>query len=138
MLCNDCVDSLCGIKQFADSCIVVESVDDVGNVLAHINVNVPGLFQKTGTAVYQVGGKYLGDGTVSISLIELLKAIGEETKGGECEDSLSASLLELRANVQHGLAGGDHIVNDDNVLVVKILTEVLVSLDGVLPLITTE
>ena len=132
MLVDESVDLLDGVEDVADRLVVVEGVDDVGNVLAHTYLNVPGLVCKLGIVIDEVGGKDLVDDTFLISLIKALKTVGEEAEGSEVEDSLCAALLDLLCNVEERVAGGDHIVNDDNVLAGKILTEVFVCYDGVL------
>ena len=68
MLVHKSVDTLDGIEKVADGCIVVERIDYVGYVLAHIYLNVPLSAVKLGTAVNQIGGKYSCKYTVGICL----------------------------------------------------------------------
>lgn len=131
MLVEKLVDTLCGVEKVADGLIVVKGIDDVSNVLGKVNLLVPLALKKLGRAVNKVGGEDFIEETIFISLIHLLKAVAEETEGGEYKDAVSTSLLKLLCNVDNGTTGGDHIVNYDNVLSGKIATEELVRLDGV-------
>ena len=132
MLLDKSVDLLDGVKNEADRLVVVEGIDDVGNVLAHAYLNVPLLLCQSGVVIDEVGGKDLIDDTVLVSLIEALKTVGKESEGGKSINSLRAALLDLLCNVEERVTGGDHIVNDDDVLAVKILAEIFVSNYGVL------
>ena len=120
------------IKKVADSLIVVKSINDICNVLAHINLRVPLSCKELRLSVNKVGSEDSCKYAISVSLIDSLVAVAEETEGGEYEDSLSALVLKLLSNVKNGLAGGDHIINDDNILALNVSAEVLVSYDGVL------
>ena len=137
VLVDERVDLLDGIEDEADRLVVVESIDDVGNVLAHTYLNIPRLGSKLGIVIDEVGGEDLIDDTFLVSLIEALKTVGKESEGGKVEDSLCTALLDLLCNVKERVAGGDHIVNDDNVLARQILTEVFVRDDGVLAVYDT-
>ena len=104
MLIEKSMDSLDRIKKLADCFVVVQRVDNVGNVLTHIYLNVPILSVKLGAAVNEVSGKYLINNSVSVCLIELIKAVGEETEGSEGKYSLSASFLYLCCNRKYSLS----------------------------------
>ena len=51
-----------------------------------------------------------------IGLVKLRKACGEDAEGGADEDTARIALVQLSGDLQGGVAGGDHIVNDDDVL----------------------
>ena len=131
MLLHQSLDALYGIEQRADRCIVVERVDQVCYVLTHIYLDEPVSGRELGTAVNEVGGEHLIKYALLCANVKLLNALGEQTKGAEAEYAVCALLLELLANVKHRLTRRDHIVNDDRILAVEILSEVLVCLDGV-------
>ena len=86
MLVHNVMDTLNRIEKTTDGMIVVQCVDNVSYILAHINLAVPRLVLETGTAIDQVGGKDLIDNTFLIRLIKLFKALSEKAKGGEAED----------------------------------------------------
>ena len=88
------------IEKVAYSSVVVKSVDYVRNVLAHINVNEPITVGDLRVAIGQVGCEDLVDNIILVSLGELIGTVGEETKGGKCEDALNTLLLELICNVE--------------------------------------
>ena len=125
------VDTVVRSKKSADAFVVVESVDDVRNVLTHINLCIPRSCKKLGSAVNEVCCEDLIEQAFLIRLIELLKAGCKETEGFKYEDSLCALLLDLHGNVDNGFAGSDHIVDDNNILACNIVTQILVSLDGI-------
>ena len=110
---------------------MVERLYNVGNVLGHVNLHKPVLFCQLGAAVNQVGGQYAVDQTGLVSLVELVAAVGEQTERSASKYALGTSVLELGCYVKQRFARGDHVVHDQHVLAVQILTEVLVSLDGI-------
>ena len=57
MLFHKALDALYRIEQGADCSIVVERIDQICNVFAHIDLDVPRLGCKLGTAINQVGGE---------------------------------------------------------------------------------
>ena len=120
------------IEKMADGLIVVKRIDYIRNVLAHINLGVPLSLKKLWSSVYKICGEDSGEYTVSIRLVDSLVSVAEKTKGGEYKDSLSALILELLRNIKYGLARGNHIVYDNNVLAFNISAKVLVRNDGVL------
>ena len=97
---DEIMDAFNGIEQIADGLVMVEGIDDICNVLAHINLNVPLLGEQFGRTVDKVCGEDLVKDTVLICSIDFLKAIGEETEGFEDEDTLCALLLELNSDIE--------------------------------------
>ena len=59
VLLKESGDTLVGLEQLADGVVVVEGINNVGNVFAHIDLNVPGLLADLGLTVYQVRGEDL-------------------------------------------------------------------------------
>ena len=110
---------------------MVQSINDVSDVLTHIAVDVPFSLKQFRSLVDQVGGQYLIDDAVLISLGELVQTVGEETKSGEDEDLICLALLQSSGNFQHAFAGGDHIINDDHILALYAGAQELMSYDGV-------
>jgi len=131
VLIKKLMDALGGIKEIADSLIVVESVDYVSNVLGKVNLAVPLALKKLGGAIDKVGGEDAVKEAFLVCLIHLLKTVAEKTEGSKYEDAVCTSLLKLLCNVDNGASRGDHIVNDDNVLTGEIAAKKLVSLNGV-------
>ncbi len=77
ILCHHLLDSFAGIQKIADGGVVVQGIDDVGDIFAHITVDVPGPLQQFRGLVDQVGGEHLVDQTVFGGLIELVQSAGE-------------------------------------------------------------
>ena len=125
------MDSLNGVKEVADSAVVVEGIDDVCNVFAKVNLYIPLLLLKLFRTIDKVGGEYLVKVTLLVRLVDNFKTVAEKTEGNEYEYALSTFFLELRCDLNNRVAGGDHIVNDDNVLTFDIFTEIFVSFDRV-------
>ena len=44
----------------------------------------------------------------------ILKSVGEQTEGSAYNDAFCLALFEGAAGVQHALAGGDHVIDDEN------------------------
>ena len=114
MLVHQRMNTLCRIQQAADRSIVIQGVDQVCNILAHIDFRIPRSGKQLWTTVGQVCGKDTVDQAIRMRLIELIAPLRKEAKGSEVEDSLSALCLQLQCNVDQGITGSDHIINDDD------------------------
>ena len=77
---------------------MVQSINDVSNVLTHITVDIPLSLKQFRSLVDEVGSQYLIDDAVLISLVELVQTVGEETKSGEDEDLICLALLQSSGN----------------------------------------
>ncbi len=110
------LDSVVRIQKVTDGYVVVQSVDEQSDVLAHIAVYIIRAAQELRSLVYQVGGKELRHEAVLIGLVELSQAVGEQGEGAEDKDAVSAAALQFLHNLDHALAGGNHIVHDDHIL----------------------
>jgi hypothetical protein len=95
MLIYQRMDALCRIKQTADGSVVIERVDQICHVLAHIDLGVPRLGQKLGTTVGQIGRENTINNAIGVRLIELIATFREQAEGGEAEDSSGTLVLEL-------------------------------------------
>ena len=60
---------------------MVQSIDDVSDVFAHITVYIIRFLKKLRCLVYQVGGQDAVDQTVLIVLVKLLQSVGKQTEG---------------------------------------------------------
>ena len=56
---------------------MVQSIDDVSNVLTHITVDIPLSLKQFRSLVDQVGGQNLVDNAVLVSLVELVQTVGD-------------------------------------------------------------
>ena len=120
------------VEKMAYCSVVVEGIDYVSHVLAHINLGVPISCKKLGGSVNEVGGEYLVNYALLVGLVDIIKTVAEQTEGSKGEDTVSTLLLELSCYVDNRVTGGNHIVYDNNVLARYLTAEILVSNDGVL------
>ena len=95
---------------------MVDGSDEISGVLRQINIKVPGALQQLWLAVGQVGAQHSLDDTVIVGFVELIQTGSEQREGGAGKDVLGTAHLQLIADVQHGLAGGDDVVGDEDVL----------------------
>lgn len=93
VFCDDTLDPLVGIQQVADGGIVVQGIDDIGDVFAHVAADVPLPLEKFRGLVDQVGGEDAVDDPLFIGLVKLVQAVGEEAESGKDEDVSRLSLL---------------------------------------------
>ena len=91
------------VKKMRDSSVVVESIDNVSHVLAHINLCIPLAGEKLGSSVNEVSGEYAIDNTVAVCLVHIFKTVTEKTEGREYEDTLCTLFLKLIGNVNYGI-----------------------------------
>ena len=99
---------------------MVQSINDVSNVLTHITVDIPLSLKQFRSLVDQVGGQNLVDNAVLVSLVELVQTVGEEAEGGEYEDLVGFyAPSEQRQLPKHAFTGGDHIIDNDHILALQ-------------------
>ena len=122
VLLHKIVDSLHGVKKRADRVVMIECVDDVRHVLAHIDLAIPRSLDQTRAMIDKIGGKDLVNKAICVSLVKLIKALGKETEGSKVEDPLYALLLELASNVDERLTRGDHVIHDNRILARKVFS----------------
>ena len=100
--------------------------------LGHGCFHIIGSGQKLRCPVIQIGGHHFINIAFFIILIKFLQAIGEQTEGYTYEDTFGAAFFDLTCHIQHAFAGGDHIINDDSIFSVQIISKKFVSNDRVL------
>lgn len=111
--------------------IMVDGSDEISGVLRQINIKVPGALQQLRLAVGQVGAQHSLDDAVIVGFVELIQTGSEQREGGTGKDVLGTAHLQLIADVQHGLAGSDNIIGNEDVLTLDILAQVFMGNNGV-------
>ena len=128
---QELVDAVHRVQQVADGLVVVQGVHDVGDILGHIHGDVPLPMEQLRRAVDQVGGEDPVDFAPLVGGVELCQTLAEQAEGCEDEDAAGAHLFQLSGDVQHRLAGGDHVVGDDQVLPGHVVAQEFVGHNGV-------
>lgn len=131
VLAYQSLDSVIGIQESGDGIVVIQGVDDIGDVLAHSAADVVVAGEELFALVHQIGGDDLVDDPVRDGLVESGHTLGEEAEGGDDEDSVRPAALELRGDIDHGLAGSDHVVDDPDILALDGSAQEFVGYDGV-------
>ena len=90
MLFYKVMDTLGRLKEIAYCFVMVESVDNICDILAHINLNIPIARTELRSTVYKVGSEDLIEKSVLVRLIKLGKSVREETESLEDKYSLGA------------------------------------------------
>ena len=104
VLIKNLVNSVSLVKKMADCSVVVECINDICNVLAHINLGVPVSCKKLGSSVNEVGGKDLINNSLLVSLVKLIIAVSEQTEGCKHEYTLCTLFLKLLCYVNNRVA----------------------------------
>ena len=112
--------------------VMIHKINDGCQELAHIGLGIIGPGVKLRRLIGEVGGDYPVEPAVFIGLVEGLKAIGEQSEGTADENTLGIHFLQLSGGIQHAFSGGNHIVNNDNVLSVNAVSQEFMGDDGVL------
>jgi len=110
---------------------MVDGSDEISGVLRQINIKVPGALQQLRLAVGQVGAQHSLDDAVIVGFVELIQTGSEQRESGAGKDVLGTAHLQLIADVQHGLAGSDNIIGNEDVLTLDILAQVFMGNNGV-------
>ena len=111
--------------------LLITSGNDISREFAHIRADEPRFRHKFGGGIGQVSGYYAVKQTFLVSVAEFFQAAGEQTEGGDQEDTASAEFLQFFGNGQHRLAGGDDVVGYHNVQPFDGVADVFVGDDGV-------
>ena len=82
-----------GRQSLSNGNIVVEGVDNGGNVFAHICLQIPRPIQKLFRTIVQVGCNDIVNVTFFIELVKFLQSVGKQTKGAADDDLGSLALL---------------------------------------------
>ena len=128
---QDFLDAFYRVQEFADGIVVIQGVDDQGDVFAHIAVDIVRFTQQFRGLVDQVGGQDAVEGPFFVGFIELCHAVGEQTKGGTHEDFVGSPVFEELSYLEHAVTGGDHIVYDDHIFATNISSQEFMSNDRV-------
>ena len=83
-----------GIKDLADGYIVVDSFNEVGNILGNINLVEPLSAEELRCPVGEVSTENAVDDAVLVGLVELVQTVCKDSVGSVCEDTACILLLE--------------------------------------------
>ena len=75
--------ALCRVEQVADGGIVVERVNQVSDILAHVDRLIPLSCLQLVLGINEVGREDFREDALLIGFVELLKPVTEQTEGGE-------------------------------------------------------
>ena len=92
---NGTLDTFNGIEKIADRSIVVERIDDICDVFAHITAYIPGAGQKFGRLVDKICGKYLGNNAVIVGFVKSVESACEKSEGSTYENLGSIAGLKV-------------------------------------------
>lgn len=95
--------------------VMIQSIDDACDIFVHIRCLIIRLIKQLLRTIAEVGCDQLGEETLFIVLVKLGKTVCEKSEGGADKDALCSAFLHLLADVKHGTAGGDHVIDDDAV-----------------------
>ena len=112
--------------------IVVQRIDDVGQILIHIGGHIVVPLHEFGRAVCEIRRDQFGEHTFFIEFIEFFESFREQTESRTDEDPVRAAGFDLPTDIQHGSAGGDHIIDDDAVLTLDGIAEEFMGNDRIL------
>ena len=110
---------------------MVQRIDDVGDVFAHAAAGIPFTGQQLRCLVDEVGREDLVDGTFLVGPVEAVKTVGEEAEGSKDEDTSGLAVLERTGNLKAALAGGNHVVIDNDIFSCHTGAEKFVGNDGI-------
>ena len=96
LLFKQIMDPCYGIEKIAYGVVVVQSVDDICNILAHIDLLIPFARKKLGCAIDKVGRKYLGEYLFLLRLVEDIETVAEKSERFKQEYTARALFLKLQ------------------------------------------
>ena len=99
------LNSLGWIQQVCDGGIVVQSVDEKSDVLAHVNIDVVFFGKKFFRLVDKVCCHYAVDETTFKGFVKFLQSVCEKTKCGSDKDTVCFAALQFGSDIDHTLSG---------------------------------
>ncbi len=111
---------------------MVQIVDDGGKVLAHVGRRKPRTALDFRLYIIEVGDDDLVNPSLLIRIVESIRAVGKESECTADENTFRVKLLELARSIEHTAAGGDHVVDDDDVPSLDVASKKFMCDDGVL------
>ena len=106
---------------------MIHEVYDGCDEFAHVGLQIVRSGIEIGIDVVEVGGHDPVEIAFLICFVKRSEPIGEETEGGAYIHTLGVHFLKLSGCIDHRTAGRDHVVYDDTVFAVYIVTEKFVS-----------
>lgn len=112
--------------------IMVHEVDDRSQEFTHIRFRIirPGVYLRR--LVGEICGDYPVEPAVFIRLVKGFQSVGEQAEGTADEDAFCIHFLQLTGGIKHAFTGGNHIIDDDNILAVNIVPQEFMSDNGIL------
>ena len=110
---------------------MIKVVDNEGNILAHIHINVVGSLKKIRSLIYQVCGQYPVNDSLIIILVKLCKSPRKQTKGSAHKNLPGLPALQLLGHIHDTLTRGNHVVDDEHVLTLHAGSQELMCHDGI-------
>ena len=93
VLLDQLLNLLRGREGGADGAVMVQGIDDSGQVFAHVGFQIPLPVKQFLGAVIHVGGDDIIQISLVVVLVKFLKAVGEETEGTAYNDLVSLVFL---------------------------------------------
>ena len=112
---------------------MVQGIDDQRDELGKVAALVPFPLQKARLLIGQVCRQDGIEQPLLVGLIELLQPVCEQSEGCTDEDPFCLALFQLLCNLNGAFAGGDHVIDDDDILAGHVRTEEFVRNDRMLP-----
>ncbi len=122
---NDMLDFLSGSSDLFYGQVMVQKVYDGSEEFAHIRLKIIGSRQQFWWAVAEIGGDHPVKHTLLIRLVKCGKTVRENTKCSTDKYAFGFHCFELPGGVDHAVSRGDHIVNDNDVFALNIISQKL-------------
>lgn len=119
------------VDQRADRHIVVQGGNEIRDILRNIDLVEPRAVAQLRVQIGQVAAEDAVDQALLVRLVELLEAVREDGVRRIGEEAVRAAILDVLRDVEHGIARGNDVVRDENVLALDGRAEILVRDDRV-------
>ena len=111
--------------------VVIQCINNQGDIFTHVTVNVIWLFQKFRSLVYQIGREKLVKESSAVSVVKFFETIGEKAESRADINPSSSPLLQKSSRFDYCVSGGNHIVDENHILAFQIGPQKFISRDGV-------
>ena len=110
---------------------MIQMLNNIGNILGHIAVDIVFTAQKLRRLVYQICRQHLIKNTLLICLIKLFQSVRKQTKCRTHKDFSCTAAFEILCYINHTVTGRNHVVNDQQIFSAHIAAQKLMRHDRI-------
>ena len=126
ILFNDFVNAVHRIEQGAQRGVVIQRIDDQRKELAHVTADIIRLISELFRLIHEIRRDQQIEYAVLVCAVEFADAAGKDAESRADKNALRLLALQELSGLKHLVSGGDHVVDDNDILAIHAGPEELV------------